>query len=429
MSARLAGPDLAPSDAALLAVAAAYAQWHAANRFSAATGAPTTAIAGGAGRRCSSSRASVYPRIDPAVIMLVTAEGGRQASRGSGHKGAAAQAGDWALLGRKAEWPPGRYSTLAGFLEVGEPLELAVARETEEESGVRVELGSVTYAASQPWPFPRSLMIGFFASAAPLDRQHAAPLVLQPQQGSSSSSDSSRGSTGKGYELLSHEGRRAAMDVKLAPQEVDRVLCDCQLPALQVDHRELEDCKWFHRDWLHACLLGPNRGQVPGQADFHVPGPWSLAHRLIHTWLAARDTAPGAAGHTNTDLLSPGRWSGEEVPQVAIDVGTFKYVLMRLSQAVEGEEARSKLLVWGDCRAAYHMNVFQSAKAVARRLGLAVEVLGGGRIAHTPERRSIAIYGYSAAFGPAPHEVTAALVRKWFPLYRAEDITVSYEGY
>ncbi|KAJ9507122.1 hypothetical protein QJQ45_004727 [Haematococcus lacustris] len=116
--AHTAGPNLAPSDAALLAVAAAYAQWHAANCFSAATGAPTTAIAGGAGRRCSSSRASVYPRIDPAVIMLVTAEGGRQASRGSGHKGAAALAGDWALLGRKAEWPPGRYSTLAGFLEV-----------------------------------------------------------------------------------------------------------------------------------------------------------------------------------------------------------------------------------------------------------------------------------------------------------------------
>ncbi|GFH15933.1 nudix hydrolase domain-containing protein, partial [Haematococcus lacustris] len=67
--------------------------------------------------------------------MLVTAEGGRQASREAGHKGAAALAEDWALLGRKAEWPPGRYSTLAGFLEVGEPLELAVARETEEESG------------------------------------------------------------------------------------------------------------------------------------------------------------------------------------------------------------------------------------------------------------------------------------------------------
>jgi len=87
-----------------------------------------------------------YPRIDPAVIMLVAY-------------------GDYALLGRKKEWPPGRYSTLAGFLEVGEALEMAVVRETMEESGIDVDVKSVAYFSSQPWPFPRSLMIGFTAKA------------------------------------------------------------------------------------------------------------------------------------------------------------------------------------------------------------------------------------------------------------------------
>lgn len=76
------------------------------------TGSPTANHAGGFGRKCTTSGQSVYPRIDPAVIMLVTC-------------------GDWCLLGRKAEWPQGRYSTLAGFIEVGEPLEASVVREVQ----------------------------------------------------------------------------------------------------------------------------------------------------------------------------------------------------------------------------------------------------------------------------------------------------------
>ena len=89
-----------------------------------------------------------FPRTDPAVIMLVTD-------------------GDRALLGRQPTWPPGRYSALAGFVEPVESLEEAVAREVLEETGVRVS--DVRYVASQPWPFPASLMIGFRATAETFD--------------------------------------------------------------------------------------------------------------------------------------------------------------------------------------------------------------------------------------------------------------------
>jgi NAD+ diphosphatase len=98
--------------------------------------------------RCSRAGcgAEVFPRLDPAIIVLVTdAEGER------------------ALLGRQASWPKDRYSTIAGFVEPGESLEDAVAREVDEETGVQV--GDVEYVASQPWPFPSSLMLGFRAIA------------------------------------------------------------------------------------------------------------------------------------------------------------------------------------------------------------------------------------------------------------------------
>ena len=85
-----------------------------------------------------------FPRLDPAIIVLVTD-------------------GDRALLGRQASWPEGRYSTIAGFVEPGESLEDAVAREVREETGVDVD--EVYYHSSQPWPFPASLMLGFRATA------------------------------------------------------------------------------------------------------------------------------------------------------------------------------------------------------------------------------------------------------------------------
>ena len=98
--------------------------------------------------RCSRAGCGTehFPRLDPAIIVLVTSADGERA-----------------LLGRQAAWPAGRYSTIAGFVEPGESLEAAVIREVEEETGVRV--GDVRYDSSQPWPFPSSLMLGFSAVA------------------------------------------------------------------------------------------------------------------------------------------------------------------------------------------------------------------------------------------------------------------------
>jgi NAD+ diphosphatase len=116
--------------------------WHRHHRHCANCGAPTSVTAGGIIRVCDRCGMQHHPRTDPVVIMLVT------------H-------GDRVLLGRQATWPAGRYSALAGFVEPGESLEQAVAREVREEAGV--EVGEPAYIASQPWPFPTSLMLGFTA--------------------------------------------------------------------------------------------------------------------------------------------------------------------------------------------------------------------------------------------------------------------------
>lgn len=137
---------LEPREAGMLALARGMLQWHARHRFCGVCGEPTEPRDAGHVRVCTSSACGTvhFPRTDPAVIMLVT-RGGR------------------ALLGRQPSWDPGRYSSLAGFVEPGESLEDAVAREVWEETGVRVR--DVRYHSSQPWPFPSSLMVGFTAEA------------------------------------------------------------------------------------------------------------------------------------------------------------------------------------------------------------------------------------------------------------------------
>lgn len=139
--------DLMRDEAGLLAYARAMVLWRERHRFCGRCGSPTVAAEGGHVRRCSDERCGnqQFPRIDPAVIVLVTD-------------------GERALLGRQAAWPPGRYSTIAGFVEPGESLEDAVAREVHEETGIGI--ASVDYHSSQPWPFPSSLMLGFSARAA-----------------------------------------------------------------------------------------------------------------------------------------------------------------------------------------------------------------------------------------------------------------------
>jgi NAD+ diphosphatase len=148
---RRVGSLLPRQHASMLAFARGIAYWHQRHRFCGVCGAPTRSEDAGHVRRCTNKECDAvhFPRTDPAVIMLV-------------HQGH-----DRCLLGRQAIWPQGMHSTLAGFVEPGESLEEAVAREVYEET--HIELSSVTYIASQPWPFPASLMLGFHAEAKTTD--------------------------------------------------------------------------------------------------------------------------------------------------------------------------------------------------------------------------------------------------------------------
>lgn len=146
-----AGPEaraalalLGASDAPLFAAALSLSSWHSRHGFCSVCGNPSDIFRGGWARRCPFCGGEHYPRVDPVVIMLATYE-------------------DRLLLGRQPQYPPGRYSALAGFVEPGETIEAAVARELGEEAGI--EVSDVRYLASQPWPFPSSLMIGCTATA------------------------------------------------------------------------------------------------------------------------------------------------------------------------------------------------------------------------------------------------------------------------
>ena len=145
---RRTGAGLATDEAGLLAYARAMVLWRARSRHCGTCGAPNRPTSAGHVMTCTREGcgAEHFPRLDPAIIVLVTD-------------------GEHALLGRQAGWPEGRYSTIAGFVEPGESLEDAVAREVHEETGVTV-LGA-EYHSSQPWPFPSSLMIGYTATATP----------------------------------------------------------------------------------------------------------------------------------------------------------------------------------------------------------------------------------------------------------------------
>jgi NAD+ diphosphatase len=145
---REVGLLLPPDEASLAAYALAYAYWHARHKFCGVCGAALETLDAGHRKLCSACDAEHFPRTDPAIIVLVT------------H-------GDHALLARNHKYPPGRWSTLAGFVEPGESLEAAVRREMLEEVGVT--LTHIAYQSSQPWPFPGSLMLGFYAEAKSMD--------------------------------------------------------------------------------------------------------------------------------------------------------------------------------------------------------------------------------------------------------------------
>jgi len=146
------GPVIERSEGAVLAYARGLLHWHNRHRFCGVCGSATESAQAGHVRRCTNPDCgtSHFPRTDPAVIMLV-------------HDG-----GDHCVLGRQKIWLPGMHSTLAGFVEPGESLEEAVAREVFEEVGIKVAVKDISYHSSQPWPFPSSIMLGFHARC---DRQ------------------------------------------------------------------------------------------------------------------------------------------------------------------------------------------------------------------------------------------------------------------
>ncbi len=188
---------LDPGPLGALAQGASLLAWHNSHRFCGRCGNATEMRAGGYKRVCPRCQAEHFPRTDPVAIML-------------------AVDGDRCLLGRSPHFAPGMYSCLAGFIEPGETIEDAVRRETFEESGVRI--GRVTYHASQPWPFPHSLMIGCYGEAITTE--------------------------------------------------------------LNVDSDELEDCRWFSRDEVQGAIRGENEGiRVPpsGAIASHIIRAWADA--------------------------------------------------------------------------------------------------------------------------------------------------------
>lgn len=204
---RRSGAELDATAAGLAVTAVAVLGWHRRAPYCPRCGTRSEAARAGWARRCPACDLEEYPRTDPAVICLV-------------HDGA-----DHVLVARGPDWPRGRFSVLAGFVEAGESLEACVAREVHEEVGVVVD--DVGYLGSQPWPFPRSLMIGFEARA---DR--AAPVTPAPG--------------------------------------------------------EIAEARWISRDQARTALnsgsWADRTAPAPEGTDLVLPGPVSIAGAMLRSW-------------------------------------------------------------------------------------------------------------------------------------------------
>jgi NAD+ diphosphatase len=206
---RRAGTVFDDVSAQLVSSATALLNWHDNARFSAIDGAPTKSIKGGWSRVNTVSGHEEFPRIDPAVICLV-------------HDG-----GDRVVLARQTVWPERMFSLLAGFVEAGESFETCVMREITEEVGLTVR--DVRYLGSQPWPFPRSLMVGFHAQADP------------------------------DQEFAFNDG-------------------------------EIVEAHWFTRDEVRAALdIGDWNSAAASQSKLLLPGSISIAREIIESWAWAQD--------------------------------------------------------------------------------------------------------------------------------------------
>jgi NAD+ diphosphatase len=202
---RTLAASIAGGEAAILAEARALIDWHARHRYCAQCGTASDLASGGWVRRCPNCRAQHYPRVDPVVIML-------------------AVNGEQCLLGRNRRRVGTRYSCLAGFVEPGETLEEAVRREVFEESGIRV--GRVRYLASQPWPFPSTLMVGMLAEA------------------------------------LSE--------------------------AITVDPEELAEACWFERDEVRR-MVARSQSDRPIRGVATLPPPLAIGHQIARRWAMGVD--------------------------------------------------------------------------------------------------------------------------------------------
>src|SRR6516164_98758 len=206
MDARAVASMIDSGEAAILAEARSLIDWHARHRFCAQCGTPSVVASGGWVRHCPNCKAHHFPRVDPVVIML-------------------AVRGERCLLGRGRRRPGARFSCLAGFMEPGETPEEAVRREIVEESGV--EVGRVRYLASQPWPFPSSLMMGFLAEA------------------------------------LTEE--------------------------ITIDPEELADARWFEREEVRAMVeRSRSDDPIPGLAT--LPPPLAIGHQIARRWAFGVDS-------------------------------------------------------------------------------------------------------------------------------------------
>ena len=199
---RTLAPLIAGAEAAILAEARSVVDWHARHRFCAQCGTPSEVASGGWARHCPRCKAHHFPRVDPVVIML-------------------AVRGERALLGHGRRRPGARFSCLAGYMEPGETLEDAVRREVREEAGICC--GRVRYLASQPWPFPSTLMMGFLAEA------------------------------------LTEE--------------------------ITVDLEELVEARWFERDEIRDMVARAAIGDPdPTTTVPSLPGPVAIAHQICRRW-------------------------------------------------------------------------------------------------------------------------------------------------
>uniref|UniRef100_A0A0G4HXW9 NAD(+) diphosphatase n=1 Tax=Chromera velia CCMP2878 TaxID=1169474 RepID=A0A0G4HXW9_9ALVE len=282
-------------EAAILSIARGLAAWHRCSVFCPSCGRKTVSEKFGTCRRCAGEDGEQaegkeegakagcgrvqYPRQDPAIITLVSS-------------------GPFALLGRKPRWAAGRYSTLAGFVEIGESIEETVYREVFEEGGVSCDLSTLRFVASQPWLFPQSLMIGFHCesakpphtstgeSAGASSFEDKASEDVPPHMGSTAARvRERRGGKLAGVPLMSRGGGWVDLGGEGGGGRM-------WLPPTTIEEPDMEDVRWFHRDLVEASFSLSGFGE-DGNPRFHFPGRRALARRLISDWLDSQKLQQG----------------------------------------------------------------------------------------------------------------------------------------